>query len=258
MSETPMTAQQEKEMSLWGHLEELRWVVVKMVIGIVIGIIICLIFNDFIIKEIILAPALATNPPMKLTTTDIFGELSFYMQVAIWGGVILSFPYTISQLWKFISPGLYTHERKHVSTISAFTVFSFLCGMAFAYFVMLPMLLDFAASFGTESVMKEIASIPDISKYLALFLMVIIISGLIFELPLVSYFLSRLGILTPPFLRHYRRHALIFMLVLAAVLSPGGNIVLQGILFVPLWVLFEISIITSVLAQRTKRLKEKA
>lgn len=253
MAETPISEQQEKEMSLWGHLEELRWVAVKMVIGIVIGIIICLIFNDFIIEDIILAPALATKPPMRLTTTEVFGELSFYMQVAVWGGVIISFPYTIIQLWKFISPGLYAHERKHVSTISAFTVFSFLCGMAFAYFVMLPMLLDFAADFGTGSIMN----IPDVNKYLAMFLMTIIISGLIFELPLVSYFLSRLGILTPPFLRHYRRHSLIAMLFLAAVLSPGGNPVLQAILFVPLWVLFEVSIITSVIATRTKKNKEK-
>jgi sec-independent protein translocase protein TatC len=253
MAETPMT-QQEKEMSLWGHLEELRWVVVKMVIGIVVGIIVCLIFTDYIIQDIVLAPALHTNPPMKLTTTEVFGELSFYMQIAIWGGVILSFPFTIIQLWKFVAPGLYEHEKKHVSTISAFTVFSFLCGMAFAYFVMLPMLLDFAADFGSGTIMN----IPDVNKYLSLFLMTIIISGLIFELPLVSYFLSRLGILTPPFLRHYRRHALIAMLLVAAVLSPGGNPVLQGILFIPLWALFEVSIITSVLAQRTKRLKEQA
>jgi len=253
MAEAPMTEQQEKEMSLWGHLEELRWVAVKMVIGIVIGIIICLILKNFIIEGIILAPVLATKPPMGLTTTEVFGELSFYMQVAVWGGVIISFPYTIIQLWKFISPGLYAHERKHVSTISAFTVFSFLCGMAFAYFVMLPMLLDFAADFGTGSIMN----IPDVNKYLAMFLMTIIISGLIFELPLVSYFLSRLGILTPPFLRHYRRHSLIAMLFLAAVLSPGGNPVLQAILFVPLWVLFEVSIITSVIATRTKKIKEK-
>ncbi len=252
MAEAPITQQQEREMSLWGHLEELRWVVVKMVIGIVLGIILCLIFTDFIINDVILAPALRTKPPMQLTSTEVFGELSFYMQVAIWGGVILSFPFTIIQLWKFIAPGLYQHERKHVTTISVFTVFSFLCGMAFAYFIMLPMLLDFAADFGSGA----IVNIPDVNKYLSLFLMTIIISGLIFELPLVSYFLSRLGILTPPFLRHYRRHALIAMLLIAAVLSPGGNPVLQGVLFLPLWVLYEVSILTSAIAARARRLKE--
>jgi sec-independent protein translocase protein TatC len=252
MADETRSNPREKEMSLWGHLEELRGVVIKAVIGIVLGIIICAIFTDWIINEIILAPAMHTKPPMKLVTTEVFGELSFYMQVAIWGGVVLSFPNTIIQLWKFISPGLYEHEKKHVSTISFFTVFSFLCGMAFAYFVMLPMMLDFAADFGTQTIMN----IPDVNKYLSLFLMTIAISGLIFELPLVAYFLSRLGILTPPFLRHYRRHTLVAMLFIAAILSPGGNPILQVILFVPLWGLFEISILTSVIAtrQRNKQL----
>jgi sec-independent protein translocase protein TatC len=239
---------QEKEMSIWGHLEELRWIVLRSVIGIVLGIIICLIFSDFIVKEIILAPAMKTNPPLRLTTTEVFGELSFYMQVAIWGGVILSFPYTITQLWKFIEPALYEKEKKYVRQISFFTVFSFICGMAFAYFIMLPMMLNFAAEFGSETIMN----IPDVGKYLAIFLMIIIVSGLIFELPLISFFLGRLGILTPAFLRHYRRHTLVALLIIAAVLSPGGNPVLQIILFVPLWALFEISIVTSALASRKR------
>jgi len=238
----------EKEMSIWGHLEELRWIVLRSVIGIVLGIIICLIFSDFIVQEIILAPALRTNPPLRLTTTEVFGELSFYMQVAIWGGVILSFPYTITQLWKFIEPALYEKEKKYVRQISFFTVFSFLCGMAFAYFVMLPMMLNFAAEFGTETIMN----IPDVGKYLAIFLMIVVISGLIFELPLIAFFLARLGILTPAFLRHYRRHTLIALLIIAAILSPGGNPVLQVILFVPLWALFEISVVTSALATRKR------
>ncbi len=247
--ETGQQNAREKEMSIWGHLEELRWIVLRSVIGIVLGIIICLIFSDFIVKEIILAPALSTNPPLKLSTTEVFGELSFYMQVAIWGGVILSFPYTLTQLWKFIEPALYDKEKKYVRQISFFTVVSFLCGMAFAYFVMLPMMLTFAAEFGSETIMN----IPDVGKYLAIFLMIVIVSGLIFELPLISFFLGRLGILTPAFLRHYRRHTLIALLVVAALLSPGGNPVLQIILFVPLWALFEISIITSGLASRKRK-----
>ena len=246
--ETDQQNTRDKEMSIWGHLEELRWIVLRSVIGIVLGIIICLIFSDFIVQEIILAPALKTNPPLRLSTTEVFGELSFYMQVAIWGGVILSFPYTITQLWKFIEPALFDKEKKYVRQISFFTVFSFLCGMAFAYFVMLPMMLTFAAEFGSETIMN----IPDVNKYLSIFLMIVIISGLIFELPLIAFFLGRLGILTPAFLRHYRRHTLVALLIVAAILSPGGNPVLQVILFVPLWALYEISIMTSALATRKR------
>jgi sec-independent protein translocase protein TatC len=99
---------------------------------------------------------------------------------------------------------------------------------------------------------------PDVHKYLSVFLMTIIISGIVFELPLVSYFLGRLGILTPPFMRHYRRHTIVVLLFLAAILSPGGNPLLQLILFIPLWALFELSIFASMLAQRHRRQKETA
>jgi sec-independent protein translocase protein TatC len=242
------------EMSVWDHLEELRWVVVRAVIGIIVGIIICAIFGDFILKEIVLAPAQRTTPPMKLINTEVFGQLSLYMMVAIWGGVILSFPYTLISIWQFISPGLHQHEKKYVAQLSFFTVFLFLLGMSFAYFVMLPMSLDFAVEFGT----LDIANLVDISKYLSLFLQVIILSGLVFELPAVSYFLSKMGILTPAFMRHYRRHTIVFLLLLAAILSPGGNPLLQLILFVPLWALFEASIVSSMMVERKRRKAELA
>jgi sec-independent protein translocase protein TatC len=242
------------EMSVWDHLEELRWVVVRAVIGIIVGIAICAIFGDFILKEIVLAPAQRTTPPMRLINTEVFGQLSLYMQVAIWGGVILSFPYTLISIWKFIAPGLHEHEKKYVGRITFFTVFLFILGMSFAYYVMLPMSLDFAVEFGT----LDIQNLTDISKYLSLFLQVIILSGLVFELPAVSYFLSKMGILTPAFMRHYRRHTIVILLLLSAVLSPGGNPLLQLILFVPLWALFELSIGSSALVERQRRKEELA
>jgi sec-independent protein translocase protein TatC len=240
--------QREKEMSLWGHLEELRKVVIKVVIGIAAGMIICLVFYEFILEEIIIAPALRTTPPMKLFNPEVFGQLELNLQIAVWGGIVLSFPYTLMQLWKFIEPGLKENEVRYVRTISFFTVFSFLVGMVFAYWVMLPMTLDFAADFGS----KYIQNITDIHKYLSIFLMTIIISGLVFELPLIAFFLAKLGILTPPFMRHYRRHTLVVLLFLAAILSPGGNPLLQLILFVPLWALYELSIFAAWLARRKK------
>jgi sec-independent protein translocase protein TatC len=249
MPDTPILPNpKEKEMSIWGHLEELRWVAVKMVIGIAIGVIICFIFYDFILDDIILAPAMKTKPPMKLMTTEIFGQLELNLLISIWGGVILSFPFTLIQLWKFVQPGLLEKEVKYVRQISFFTAISFIAGMIFSYFVMLPMTLNFAADFGSAN----ITNMPDIHKYLSIFLMTIIISGLIFELPLIAYFLGRLGILTPPFMRHYRRHTLIGLLVVSALLSPGGNPLLQLILFGPLWILFELSIFATVLARKNK------
>ncbi len=133
----------DQEMSVWEHLEELRWVVVRAVIGIVVGMILCAIFFDEIAKYVILLPTTRTNPPMKLLNTEVYGQLSVWMQIVLWGGVILSFPYTIMQIWKFVQPGLKAREKKYVRQISFFTVFSFVCGMAFAYWVMLPMVLEF-------------------------------------------------------------------------------------------------------------------
>lgn len=241
-------------MSVWEHLEDLRWAVVRSVIGIVVGVILCAIFGDFIVNDILLEPTKHTEPPMKLYNPEVFGLLSLYMQVAIWGGVIVSFPYTLIQIWKFIAPGLHQHEKKYVTQITIFTIFSFLAGMVFAYWVMLPMTLKFVAGFGSQ----DILNLTDVHKYLATFLEIIIISGLVFELPLISYFLSKMGFLTPAFMRHYRRHTIVVLLFIAAVLSPGGNPMLQLVLFIPLWALFELSIGSSAIVARQKRKQELA
>ncbi|MEI8135284.1 MAG: twin-arginine translocase subunit TatC [bacterium] len=254
MAQENSTPQSDIEMSIWDHLEELRGAVIRAVLGIIGGMIICAIFTDFILDDIVLAPALKLKPPLQFVTTEIYGKLELYMQIIIWGGVVLSFPFSLIQIWKFVAPGLLEHERKYVRSITFYTILSFLVGLLFAYYVMLPMTLDFAGSFGTES----IKILPDVHKYLAVFLMTIIISGIVFELPLVSYFLGRLGILTPPFMRHYRRHTIVTLLLVAAILSPGGNPLLQLILFIPLWILFELSIFATALAARQRRKKELA
>jgi sec-independent protein translocase protein TatC len=254
MSETDTTAAKsgDEEMSVWEHLEELRWVVVRAVIGIIVGMVLCGIFFDQITKYVILLPTTQTNPPMKLLNTEVYGQLSVWMQIVLWGGVIVSFPYTLVQLWKFIAPGLKEKEKKYVRQISFFTVFSFVCGMAFAYFVMLPMVLSFSMGFVIGNVQNMIA----IDKYLSVFLEIVLLSGIVFELPLVAYFLGRMGILTPSFLRHYRRHSIVILLAIAAVLSPGGNPILQLVLFGPLWALFELSIAATALAARQRRKAE--
>ncbi len=243
----------EKEMSVWEHLEELRWVVVRAIIGIVVGMLLCAIFFNEIANYIILYPTTHTNPPMKLLNTEVYGQLSVWMEIVLWGGVIVSFPYTLAQIWKFIAPGLKAKEIKYVRQITFFTVFSFFCGMAFAYWVMLPMVLNFSMGF----VIGDVQNMISIEKYLSVFLEIILLSGIVFELPLVAYFLGRMGILTPSFLRHYRRHAIVVLLVIAAFLSPGGNPLLQIVLFVPLWALFEISVATTALAARQRRKAEE-
>src|SRR6266404_3284247 len=101
----------DNEMSVWEHLEELRWTVVRAVIGIIVGMIVCAVFFDQITNTVILAPTLQTKPPMKLLNTEVYGQLSVWMQIVLWGGVIVSFPYTLIQVWKFVEPGLKDKEK---------------------------------------------------------------------------------------------------------------------------------------------------
>jgi sec-independent protein translocase protein TatC len=242
----------EGEMSFLDHLEELRWRIIKAVIGIVIGAVICGIFIDWIMNRFLLAPALATNPPLVLINLKPYGQLVLYMEVILVGGIVFSIPNIFFQFWKFIEPGLLQSERRYISWIVFFSTFCFLGGIAFAYFVMLPTALKFFAAFGTQAISNNIA----ISEYFSFVISVLITAGIVFELPMVSFFLSKVGILTPAFMRKYRRHAIVIILLLAGILTPGPDVTSQLLLGVPLFILYEISIIIAVIA-RKKTAKEK-
>jgi len=234
----------EVEMSFLDHLEELRWRIIYSLIGIVIGTIIAWIFIDFLIDNILLIPAKHAN--FKLQNLRPFGQLFIYFQVAIIVGLILSIPNVFYHIWKFISPALKANERKYVTGIVIFTTFCFACGVVFAYFVMLPLTLKFAAQFGSATIQNNFS----IDEYFSIVLSVILGAGLVFELPMLSFFLSKIGILNPTFMRKYRRHALIAILIFAAILTPGTDPVSQIILAIPLVILYEISILVSKFSQK--------
>jgi sec-independent protein translocase protein TatC len=242
--ESPQT--EPNEMSFLDHLEELRWRIVKALIGIVIGGVICGIFVDWIMNNFLLAPALNTNPPLVLINLKPYGQLVLYMEVVLIGGIVLSIPNIFYQFWKFVEPGLLPGERKYISWIVFFSSFCFLGGAAFAYLVMLPTALKFFAAFGTQEISNNIA----INEYFSFVISVILTAGIVFELPMVSFFLSKLGILTPEFMRKYRRHAIVIILILAGILTPGPDIVSQLLLGVPLFLLYEISILISKIASK--------
>lgn len=234
------------EMGFLDHLEELRWRIIKALIGIVAGAILCGVFSDWIMNNVLLAPATKTNPPLPLINLKPYGQVVLYMQVAIVCGIVISIPNIFYQLWKFIEPGLLPTERKYASKVTFFTSICFLTGIAFAYFIMLPTALGFFAEFGTQSISNNIA----VDEYFGFIISVLIAAGIVFELPMVSFFLSRLGILTPAFMRKYRRHAIVIILLLAGLLTPSPDITSQLLLGVPLLILYEISILISRIAQK--------
>ncbi len=267
MSEEPQvpgleeSAGDEKEMSFFDHLEELRWRIIRTLIAVVIGTIIAWIFIDWLMNSVLLHPIIHLNAnlstgqqPIHLQNLKPFGQLMLYMEVAIVAGVLLALPYIFYQLWAFIAPGLMPKERKYIRAIVTFSTFCFLSGVVFAYFVMLPAALTFFAGFGTAEIQNNIA----INEYMSFIISVLLAAGVVFELPMVSWFLSKLGILTPKFMRKYRRHAIVVIFILAAVLTPGTDPVSQILLAIPLIVLYEVSILVSVIAWRGRKKKEAA
>ncbi len=226
------------EMTFLEHLEELRWRIIYSLIGLVVGTIICWIFIDFLVNEILLLPA--KHAGVELQNLKPFGQLILFFEVAVIGGVILSLPNIFYQFWKFIAPALKKNERKYISSIVAFSTLCFLIGIVFAYFVMLPYSLKFAVNFGTP----EIKNVFAINEYMSIIIGIMLGMGIVFELPMISFFLSRLGILKPAYLSKYRRHAVVLIFITAAFLTPPDP-VSQIILAIPLYLLYEISIFIS-------------
>lgn len=234
----------EGEMTFLEHLEELRWRLIYSIAGVLVGTIVSWIFIDFLVESILLKPAIENN--IALQNLKPFGQIFLYFQIAIISGVILSIPNIFYQLWKFIAPALRKNERKYILAIVVFSSICFLLGIFFAYFIMLPLALSFASQFGTTAIKNEFA----IDEYMSIIISVMLAAGLVFELPMLSFFLSKLGILTPDFMKKYRRHSLVIIMILAAVLTPGTDPVSQVILAVPLFLLYEISILVSKLSQK--------
>jgi len=233
-------------MSFLDHLEELRWRIVKAAIGIVLGGIIAAIFIDWIMNTILLKPATLTNPPLELQNIKPFGQFSLYMEVIITCGVVISIPNILYQIWKFIEPALKPNEKKYVSSIVFFSSLCFITGIVFAYFVMLPASLGFFAQFGSTIIKNIIA----VDEYYSFIISVMLTAGIVFELPMVSFFLSKIGILKPSFMRKYRKHAIVLILLIAGIVTPSPDVTSQLLLGIPLFLLYEISIIICKYSQK--------
>jgi len=240
----------EGAMSFLQHLEELRWRFVYAIGGILLGTIVTWIFIDFLVDNVLLIPAQTAN--IKLQNLRPFGQLFLFMQIAIIGGIILSIPNIFYQMWKFISPALKDNEKKHITLIVIFSSICFLSGVAFAYFIMLPLTLKFAGEFGSTEIENNFA----IAEYFSIIISVMLGAAVVFELPMLSFLLSKIGILTPQLMRKYRKHAIITVLILAAILTPGTDPVAQVLLAIPLTLLYEISIYVSKVFSKKREISE--
>ncbi len=234
------------EMGFFEHLEELRWRLIKGVGALVLTSLLCAIFYEELWK-ILLLPASRLELPIQ--NLALFGQITITIQVCLLSGFILGIPLILYQFWAFIKPGLYKTEQKYVGYLSVATMFAFIAGVLFAYFVMIPASLEFAASFqATEQLKNQFT----IESYFGVILGFILAAGAIFEMPVLSWALSRLGIITPKLLTTYRRHAVVVLLIIAAIVTPTPDPVNQLMMAGPLYILYEISILVARFAYKQR------
>jgi len=246
-------------MSFLDHLEELRWRILKGLVGVVAGILIAFIFRDFIIKELILGPARAdffiyqimpiNAVDLSLISRRLPGQFFTYWGTLIITGIIVGSPILIFQLWAFIEPALESGTKLKTFLNALFITFFFLLGIAFGYFILVP----FAVQFFTQFIISDVISNEfDINEYFISVAIWTLACGIIFQIPVISYFLSRVGLLTPETMRAYRRHAIVAVMIVAAFLTPPDPVSQLMIAF-PLIFLYQFSIYLSKLAQRQRK-----
>lgn len=243
-----------KEMPFLDHLEELRWRLIKSIISILIGTIIIYSFSEYLMK-ILVVPYNKARPEDvgSLIFLEPTGGFMIYLEIALFGGIILSLPVIFYQLWRFVAPGLYQKERKWTFAVIIISTLSFFIGTIFAYLIIIPIGLTFLLGFKSEMLEPNLT----IQKYLTFMLTLLLVSGLIFELPLVSFFLTRMGLISAQFMRSKRRYSYVIVLILAAILTPP-DVITQLLLAGPIILLYEISIFVSAFVGRKLQKEEES
>lgn len=232
------------------HLEEFRNRLIKSIIAVAIGMILCLFFAKQLLT-VLLWPTTRVNVPLEIQVLKVQGMFMVTLEIAFFGGIILGLPFILFQLWMFVAPGLYAHEKKYVPRIIISATTLFLLGVIFAYFIIIPFALNFFIGLAPENVKANIA----IDFYVGFVVRILAVFGLIFQLPILSFFLSKLGILKAQFMRKYRRHAIVVIFIIAAILTPPDPFT-QILLAIPLILLYEISIFISQWAEKSRQKKQ--
>jgi sec-independent protein translocase protein TatC len=268
-----MNKKKHKEMSFLSHLEELRWLLVRSTAVILVLAIVAFFFSDFIFDTIIFGPKdpnfvtyqffcqisqqfgydslCMTEMPFIIQNVSMGGQVSVLIWVCITAGFILGFPFVLWELWKFISPALYDNEKKHARVFILTASLLFFAGVLFGYYIIVPLSVQF---FGTFYVSPEIVNEFNLESYINLIKSSAVASGIFFELPILIYFLTKLGLVTAKSLRSFRRYTIIIVLVLAAIITPP-DVISQIIVAIPIMILYEMSIWIAVLMERKEKTK---
>lgn len=273
MSDTPLPIE-EKEMSFVEHLEELRVHIIRMVISILLAAVFVFFATRSIFQIVIFGPlqkdfltyqllcklsnwlelgdSMCYEPAVaNLVTLEMGEAFLLHIKVCIFGGMILAFPYLLWEFWRFIKPGLYPEERKTANSVVVVGSILFLLGISFGYFVLSPFAINFLLGYElpmiNETANGNLIKATSMINYMIMFTVPV---GIIFELPIIVYYLAKMGLITDTFMRTYRRHAIVGILVIAAFVTPP-DVMTQVIIGIPIYLLYELSI--GIAAKQTKK-----
>ena len=263
------------EMSFLDHLEDLRWLLVRSTVAVLIMATATFFVSDYIFDTILFGPTRAdfityryfcdlshslgfadsicvTDMPFIIQNTDMQGQVTILIWTCITAGFILAVPYILWELWKFIGPALYDKERKNAKYFISAASLLFFLGVLFGYFLIIPMSVNFFATFTVSSVIKNEFNL---SSYISMLKTSVIACGLFFEMPIIILLLTKLGLVTPMFLRKYWKWAVVIILIVAAIVTPP-DVVSQIIVTIPMLIIYEISILISKIIYRKQKLAE--
>ncbi|MEO5999710.1 MAG: twin-arginine translocase subunit TatC [Chitinophagaceae bacterium] len=268
---------EKAEMSFIDHLEELRWHIMRSVIALLIGMVVVFVNMDFFFSKIVMGPAnkdfityqllckishsvglgnkmCLDEISLKLISTEMSSQFMMSFTIAMVGGFIVVFPYVFWEFWRFTKPALTEKEQRKTRGVIFWVSFLFFLGIGFGYYLIAPYTVNFFASYTLD---PSIANTFTVSDYIDNIVSLVVGSGIVFQLPLVVYFFSKVGLLTPAFLKSNRKYAFVIILIIASIITPP-DVVSQMIVTIPLLLLYEISIwISAKVVRDLKKDEEK-
>ena len=265
------------EMSFLEHLEELRWHIIRSLLAIVIMMIVAFCFKNVLFNDIVLAPKNPTfitnrllcefghylaqhinlkNPdalcintkPVNLISIKMAGQLTTHITVAMVAGLILAFPVIIREFWMFFKPALHSNEAKHARGAVLASSLLFFIGVLFGYFLLAPLSIYFLTSY---KISPDVVNQINVRSFIGTLTSICLATGVVFELPIVAFFLTKIGIITPAFMRKYRKHAIVVIFIVAAIITPP-DVFSQTLVAIPLLILYEVSIFISARVMKQK------
>jgi sec-independent protein translocase protein TatC len=263
-------SEEKKEMSFLQHLEALRWHLVRSAAVVMVLAGVLFYFKDFVFSTVIFGPmhsdfltyrALCKvshltglgdslcmqSISFELINIDLSGQFTTHIWTSVIGGVVVGSPYVLWELWRFIRPALQEKERRYARGVVFFASSLFIIGVLFSYYIIVPMTINFLGNYQVSALVRNAISMD---SYIGTVTILTLIMGLVFELPIVIYFLTKIGFISPGFMRKYRKHAVVVILIVAAIITPTSDIPTLVIVSAPLYILYEASIFVSKFASK--------